>query len=328
MKQADLQDRFLTAIHKKANKKHALIDMVSEILCIEKESAYRRLTGRVSFSINEMGLVAKKLDISIDTLINGEINYLSFPFQLEKPLLSSLDALFQKTDEIFRRMKELTNEPAISGSICSSLPFALFIYSPVLSKLMFFKWGHYFVGGDEFNNYSRWELPQQFSELHQKFKDAYCFDTIYYVWDDSLIWSLLNEIVYLHKMRIINKEDKNEIKEAFKDMLTRLEQTLNGHYDSMLRINPEIFDFYVSPKSPGLTSSYYLSETQKHFSIFRTNFTYCLIKNDMESFNKLKNWIDSFRNISTLLSKSGRFERHIFIDTQLKLLDLILDKEY
>lgn len=328
MKSDALQDKFLMTVHKKIKKKNSLINMVSDILHIEKESAYRRLTGRVSFSINEMGLIAKELGISIDSLINGEISYLWLPFQLENPLLSSMDVVFSKTDETLRRMGDITNEYAISGNICSSLPFEFFLYSPILAKFMFFKWGHYFVGGDEFNNYGQWKAPQQIFELHEKLKNAHRFDSIYYVWDDSLIWSLLNEVVYLYKMRIISKDEKTEIKEALRDMLTRLEHSLNGDYDSMFGVSPDIFQFYVSPRSPGFTSNYYLSESQKHFSVFRTNFTYCLIDNDIDNFNRLRNWVDSFKNISSLLSKSGRFERRIFIDSQFKLLDLLLDKDY
>ena len=60
-------------------------------------------------------------------------------------------------------------------------------------------------------------------------------------------------------------------------------------------------------------------------AFFQTNYSHCMIDNDLESFNKLKAWIDSFRHISTVLSRSGRTERRIFFDTQLKLIDLILD---
>ena len=50
-----------------------------------------------------------------------------------------------------------------------------------------------------------------------------------------------------------------------------------------------------------------------------------MIENSEEDFAKVKEWINSFCDISTLLSKSGRFERRLFFNAQYKILDDILE---
>lgn len=325
MKSPNLHDEFLNALHYKIPRKSDLTNTVSDILHIEKDSAYRRLSGKVNFSIREVGAISERLDISLDNLMDSAGNYMWFPLALENPMLSSIDLLFYKTDETLRQISEITTKPAVSGNIYNSIPLEFYISSPVLTKFMFFKWGHYFVGTKEYNDFSRWELPPQLSDLQKKVWEAARFDSIYYIWDDAIIWAHLNEVAYLYKMRIITAAEKNQIREAVGEMLRRLEDMLNGNYDPAFCPNPHM-DFYVSSRSTGFTFNYYTSESQS-LCFFQTNFSHCIIEGGHESFNKLKTWIDSFKAVSTLLSKSGRVERRIFFDTQHKLVDLILGND-
>lgn len=326
MQTLDLHEQFLNALFDKFAKKSVLTNTISEILHIEKESAYRRLTGKVNFSVREMGIVAKQLGILLDTVAGRDRDHTIFSFQLENPLQSSMDVLFHMVDENLTRIEQTTKKPALSGNIYNSMPKEFYIFSPALTKLMFFKWGHYFVGGNEFNDYAHWDPPQQLYGLRQRVRDMYRFKNIYYIWDDAVIWTLLNEVANLHKMRVISKQDKDELKQAFKDMLTYLEQTLAGNYIERFGVDPDILEFYICSRSSGFTCNYYISEDQQEYAAFlKTNYSYCIIDNDLENFNKLKGWVDSFRNISTMLSRSGRTERRIFFDTQFKLIDLILD---
>lgn len=327
MKATDLHEQFLNALCDRFPKKSILTNMISDILRIEKESAYRRLTGKVNFSVRETGIIADKLGISLDTLSNGKTKQMWFPFQLESPLQSSMEVLFHMVGESLSRLGQITREPALNGNIYNSLPMEFYLYSPVLTKFMFFKWGHYFVGGDEFNDYTRWEIPQQLSELHKPVKDIMgSLKNIYYIWDDAVIWTHIHELADMYKMRVISKQEKNEIKEALKDLLAKLEQMLTGVYIDEFSTAPRILDFYVCSRSSGFTCNYYVSEESKeHRAFFQTNYSHCVIDNDFESFHKLKDWLDSFKHISTVLSRAGRIERRIFFDTQLKLIDLVLD---
>lgn len=69
VKRINLHDEFIAALHEKVPKRSELVIRISDLLCIEKESASRRLNGRVSFSIREMGILASELGISIDGLL-------------------------------------------------------------------------------------------------------------------------------------------------------------------------------------------------------------------------------------------------------------------
>lgn len=319
----DLHEEFLKILHSKTSKKD-IVNQVADMLIIEKDAAYRRLSGKVNFTVREIGIISKKLDFSLDRLIYSEDNQIWLPFTLAHPMLmKSMEFLFNEINLSIQRIGDIVKEPAETGNIYSStLPLEFYLHSPVLTKFMFFKWGHYFIGTEEFNDYSGWEIPEKINGLLEKVKSICRFDKAYYILDGSAIYTLTKELSSFHKMHVITDKDKNEIKEALKNMLTELEQTLHGTHIPTISISPDS-DFYVSPINLGFTSSYFTSENG-HFINFITNFSYCLLNDSPESFLPLKSWIDSFRSISTLLSRSGRVERRLFFEEQYKALDYML----
>lgn len=81
----DLHDDFIDELYRKIPKRVDLINLLSDILRLEKESIYRRLARKVNFSIREMGILAKELNISIDRLLYKEEEHQWLPVVLEYP---------------------------------------------------------------------------------------------------------------------------------------------------------------------------------------------------------------------------------------------------
>ncbi len=322
MKTADLHEEFLNILFDKIPKKN-IVNSISDMLKLEKDAAYRRLCGKVNFSVREMGIIADKMGISLDQLIHKGNEMVWMPFSLRHPVkMGTMDIVFDMIDSCFERMARSDSQTGEMGNIYTTLPMEYYLYSPVLTKFMFFKWGHYFVGTDEFNDYANWTPPSKLNGLLERLKAVYNFDKTYYIIDDSLISSLAKEICYFHRMHIITAGEMEEIKDALKDMLTKLEQCLSGLYIPTVGIAREAA-FYVCPMPLGFTSNYFLSENIQCI-IFQTNFNFCMIEDNRENFFKLKEWVDSFRGISTMLSRSGRIERRLFFKSQHEVLDYIL----
>lgn len=325
MNKKNLHDIFVEELYKRGSKKSDLINQISDILKLEKESIYRRMAGKVNFSVCEMGILAKAMNISLDSLLYNEYNNLQWlPFILESPLkLHSMDSLCDMIDFTLKRIENINrDEPGETGYIYNSLPLELFMYSPLMMKFMFFKWGNYFIKSEEFNHFSEWQLPYRLSTIIEKHEEAYNFKEAFYIWDNSLIWTLTKEIDNFHRMHIITTQEKDDIKNELKDILSVLEKTLNGTCVPKVPLASESA-FYVSSINLGFTSSYYISGV-KHFATLQTNFSFSVIENSKESFEKIKEWIKSFCNISTLLSKSGRIERRLFFDTQYNIINNVL----
>jgi hypothetical protein len=188
---------------------------------------------------------------------------------------------------------------------------------------MFFRWGYYFVGSEEFNKFSTWQPPEKLNDLCQKLITTYAFEKGFYIWDEALVWNLCCEIARFHRLRIISNEEKTEIARALKGLLLQIERTLNGTYVPKLMANLNEVSFYVSSMQLGFNAVYCFSE-KTSYAVFHTNFSFSIIENDPGLFGPMRQWIDSFKNVSTLFSGSGRMERRMFFDIQYKTIEYLL----
>lgn len=323
MKKKDLHDEFLQTLQQKFDKRSQLINKVSDILSIEKESAYRRISGRVYFTVREMGLITQALNISVDNLLNDDNAYQWIPFSLNSPLKynQTIDDLYNEIDSRIERIVGMSGESSESGGVYNSIPIEFYIHHPLLTKFLFFKWGHYFVGTEEFDNFSEWELPSKFHTLREKVLRVR-FSRLFYIWDSSITWTLVNEIRNFYKMRVISTEEKNALKEELKEQLNQLELYMKGGFIPNEYSYLEV-KLYVSTVHIGFSSIYYTSE-EKNMVLFQTNFSGALIDDNHESLVRMKEWIKSIRNVSTLISHSGNIERRLFFQEQHRIIDHFL----
>lgn len=322
----DLHEVFIKELRRKIPKRE-LTNRVSDILDIEKDAAYRRVSGKVNFTAREIGIISDHLNISLDQLILHDEDRITWlPLVLKSPLKTdSLDWLLDTIERNLDMLEDLfqnETEPACMGCICYSFPIELSFYSPILLKFILFKWGHNFVGTEEFNDYGAWRIPDRIENIYRRMKSIYHFEKIYYIWDSSMIRTLVDEVKSLHTMGILTTPEKNEIRDALKEMMQKSEKTLNGTYIPVF--GPEIeVDFYVTTQYVGFTA-YYCMRGDSHFATFQTNFNFCTFDNNPQAFGKLKDWIDSFKMLSTKLSGSGRVERRLFFDAQHRTIDRVL----
>ena len=323
MKKRDMHDEFIDELYKKVPKRADLINLISDILKLEKESIYRRLAGKVNFTVREVGILAKALQISLDNIIYRDREVQWIPIVLESPnMLDSMDGLCARIDMNLKKIEKITSdERCKAGAVHNSLPLEFYATSPLMLKFMFFKWGNYFVKSEEFTKFSDWELPAELSTIEERCRQIYKFQDIFYIWDSSLVTTLVREIENFYWMNAITGEEKEAIKNELKTILIKIEQTLNGTYDPIL---PDVskMTFYVSSISVGFMSGY-IASPEQYFATFHTNFSFSVIEAE-EGFIRIKEWIKSLRDISTLLSKSGKIERRQFFETQHKIIDQTL----
>ena len=324
MKKRNLHDVFIEVLYRKEAKKVNLINQISDNLKLEKESVYRRMSGKVNFSVREIGILARAFNISLDSLLYKEVELQWLPFVFESPSkLQSMDSLYDMIEFNLKQTEEINrHEPGEAGNVYNILPPEFYIHHPLITKFMFFKWGNYFVQSEEFSNFSQWRVPYRLNQIIEKYNDVYKFRKVFYIWDHSLIWTLTKEIYNFYRMHIITTQEKDDIKSELKEILSKIEKSLNGTYIPFMPTPPEIA-FYVSSMNMGFTSCYYVSG-DKHLALFQTNFSFSMIDNSVESFEKIKEWIQSLCKISTLLSGCGRIERRLFFEKQYAIIDDIL----
>lgn len=315
----DLQQEFKDALTFKVPKRADLVKKLGSILNIELESVSRRLSGRVQFSINEMAKIANELNISIDTLLTKNNGYTWIPIMLESPMKQeSMNALIKKMSSLISEIPKIISYPCDFECIFDSLPFELTIKYRYLLKFMYFKWGHYFVGNDEFINYDSWEIPPKLLELESKYNVlADNISSSTYIWNHSLVWKLVREVEYFRKMGAISPEAKGLILEDIYELLRDLEE-INKY--GMEGENGNKKSFYICHATLGVNCWSYISD-RGSVAYSTTSFSHTSLLTSQESCLAMREWIHSLKKLSTLISGTGNIIRRVFFEEQYNIVD-------
>lgn len=312
-------ENFIKSLENRIPNKHELISVVSDTLRIERDSASRRLNSKVQFTVRELGLLASKLRISVDGLINeADDNIINIPLRLNKPRsLTSMGALANNIELFGQLYEDIGDNPIETGYIFDSIPMEFYMPYTHLEKFMYYMWMHYSVKAEEIRSFGSWELPERIFESTRNLKKHYpLYDSIFYVWDNSVIWNLANDLMYFYNIRLLTAAEVQLVRQDIYDMLSDLEEAAQGIKKDYMPSDK--VDIYVSSIHFGITLKYNISPTV-HWAYFKTFFTEAVFSDD-ESVRKMHEWMISMRNVSTLVSGSGEKERRGFFDTQRRII--------
>jgi len=308
----DLLENFINSLYEKINKRSELVLFISDVLSIERESANRRLNGKVQFTIQEMGKLCKKLGISLDYLMNDRNPNVLPSLTTKIPMTGHLDDLIVGMELETRKLETICLESVELGVAFSSIPLEFFLLYPTLEKLMFYKWGYFHVGSSEYDDYSLWEIPERLKKINRhlmrinsKIKNRT------YIWNPATVWSLAKEIKYFKSAHAINNKDIDYIKADLHKMLDNIESKAK----MCTTQSDKKTEIYISIINHGINLCYF--KTENNFYIASDGYFVSLDYYDSHaSFSNLQEWITSMKKVSTLISGSGAMERRLFFEEQ------------
>jgi len=321
MNNTDLNERFLSALKDKFNKQSKLITVIEDVLKIEKESAYRRVKGLVQFSIRDMGLLAKHLNISLDNLLHDDQTNVVRLHLLSPRIEESLENRAPKIGEYLEKIKTIAPYPdSEMGVIYTQLPTEFCIPYPSLFKFTHYKWGLYYVGPEDCRDFSNWRVPSEIVKQYGSLINTYSkIKKILYIWDKSIILNLVSDIKFFASAGIISNENVLQIKEDMHAMLNDLERLVAA---GGTKNNPDGIEFYISHFSIGITYIYLWSRESKA-SFITTVPILSTINENKTTCENVRNWIRSLKKVSTLISGTGDKERILFFKEQRQAVDSI-----
>lgn len=315
----DINKKFVEALESKIPKKTDLADFISETLFIEKETAYRRLRGEVQFSLHEAIVLSSRLRISIEEIMVKE--------NLKGGGRNSMQLPINQTDiELYKLyisstvdfLKKLTGDPYSEyGLTLTHLTFSLVYQFNYLIRFNMLK--HAYYAGDP-NHRKTFDQVHETESLRKKRKTLYALyaqiKRTFYIWDSRIIPSLISDILYFKKLRLISAEEVELLKEELHLFLQKLEQlTTDGYNGSHNR-----FELYISETAIEHTYAYLYSEN--YFVSMSTAFiNYELVSFDKSTFENVSKWVRSLMRSSILISGSAEKEKINFFQQQHTIVD-------
>jgi len=290
-----------------------------DILYIGKEAIYRRLRGEVPFTLTEAAVISRKLGISLDKMIGVsfrdnavfDMNIVSS----EKPF-EAYYSILEKQVDLFRSVKE--DETSEIGTSSNIIPQTLSLKYNMLSKFRLFKW-MYQNENIKCKHFEEMEIPQKMVEKQKEYSDLVShIHSVDYIWDNMIFSHLVNDIQYFCSIHLITDEDKDMLKEELFLLIDEMEE-LSARGKSKAGNDVKI---YISNINFEATYSY-LDTSSTQLSLIRIYSINSITTQDQEMFRGLKEWIQSLKKFSTLISESGEMQRIQFFKQQREIVSIL-----
>lgn len=315
----ELNTGLVNAVKEKLPSKDNLANALMDILYIGKEAIYRRLRGEVPFTLAEAAVISRKLGISLDKMIGVsfrdnavfDMNIVSS----EKPF-EAYCSILEKQVDLFRSVKE--DETSEIGTSSNIIPQTLSLKYNMLSKFRLFKW-MYQNENIKCKHFEEMEIPQKMVEKQKEYSDLVShIHSVDYIWDNMIFSHLVNDIQYFCSIHLITDEDKDLLKEELFLLIDEMEE-LSARGKSKAGNDVKI---YISNINFEATYSY-LDTSSTQLSLIRIYSINSITTQDQEMFRGLKEWIQSLKKFSTLISESGEMQRIQFFKQQREIVSIL-----
>ena len=315
----ELNTGLVNAVKEKLPSKDNLANALMDILYIGKEAIYRRLRGEVPFTLTEAAVISRKLGISLDKMIGVsfrdnavfDMNIVSS----EKPF-EAYYSILEKQVDLFRSVKE--DETSEIGTSSNIIPQTLSLKYNMLSKFRLFKW-MYQNENIKCKHFEEMEIPQKMVEKQKEYSDLVShIHSVDYIWDNMIFSHLVNDIQYFCCIHLITDEDKDMLKEELFLLIDEMEE-LSARGKSKAGNDVKI---YISNINFEATYSY-LDTSSTQLSLIRIYSINSITTQDQEMFRGLKEWIQSLKKFSTLISESGEMQRIQFFKQQREIVSIL-----
>ena len=315
------RNNLITIIREKTPDDINLTTYLSDLLNIGKESAYRRIRGEINFTFEEVATLSLNLGFSVDNIIGlkKDENALFNIHMLKN--LGYLDIYVNKMLEYGRMFREMSSQGNSKARIlANTLPYFFHISYKSLSKFRIYKWlyqNQKIKSNDKFTDFI---LPDKVLEAHRKFySDIQNVPNVTVIMDDNIIWSTAKDIEYFFKRGLLSKEDILSLKKELLDLVDEIEQmAANGKCKAGNKI-----ELYVSLVD--MEASYlHVESGENQFSQVRIFSISAIDSFDIELCKIQKEWIESQKRYSVLISESGEIQRFEYLNKQREYIDRFL----
>lgn len=286
---------------------------LSNVLKVERESAYRRLRGDVIFTFDEIALISSQLGFSIDNIV-GSINSKQTLFDLhwlkQSDYINGYAERIMQFSNVFQKLT--TSENAKAKIAHNSMPHLFTFSKKILAKFRFFKWVYQtqklpfgYLFKDVIFPQSISDAQDHYVEMVRRIPDF----TI--IFDENVFTSLIKDILFFRKQKLIFEEEQQQMKCELHEIVDLLEDVMaEGRLPNGGKV-----EIYLSATDIETTYMYYECDC-KEISVFRVYSISALDSYDKNVCIVQKEWIESLKRFSTLISQSAELTRFEYLNTQ------------
>jgi len=313
---------FVKVIKQSMPEDQQLASFLIDILPIGREAVYRRIRGEIPFTMPEMAIVASRLSLSIDNLIDTK-NINKIPFDLDLindsfPLNGFIEILERQKSHLasLQEGKKVSLKAAFN-----SIPYSFLLEYGMIAKFQLYKYIYQISPSPNIGTLSDYKISKKIKKMQSEWLKAMKkLDSFQYILDKRLFIYVAEDIAQFCRMKLISAEEKKFLKNEILMFLSDLEEMTVTGISKMTGKQIEIFLSHIHFDTSYI---YYESEDMEiaHFRLFTIN---GIRSNNNKICEKQKRLLESLLLNSTRISLSNALFRKQFFRDQQKEINKIL----
>lgn len=291
-----------------------IVIFLMDLLGLERESVYRRIKGDIPFSFAEVVKIASELDLSIDNIIQLQKQHDRIIFDLILGQVENSESFYYEKIQRFIQFYIDVHKSSIAKSIFSAnyIPYSFSLYCKEFTKFSYYKWAHRIQIIKPNFKMADIVTPQKILDLQEAwFKEDSHTVNATYILDQNIFLSALKDIDYFYKRQLINDNELAQIQAELLDLIDGMILLANT---GLSRTGAEVY-MYLSPLDVNSNYSYfeYDNYVSCHTLIYDTD---VLHSYDALTCLAQKEWLETLKRYSTLITHCGETERFTFFSKQ------------
>lgn len=295
------------------------VDYLSEILDISKDSAYRRLKGKMSFHFEELVILSEELGFSLDEFVAMKAGNRKVVIDLnidKDPERGFLEKMRMYKKDADNRLLDKSSSSMLA---LNYIPAELCVHHEKLFKFSYYIWLNWKSRSFQKLKYSELEISPELERLRKDIDiSTRLIENNTFILDPNVFLSTLNMVHYFYDMGLINGEEKKDIKEEFQSILDSIEKKMRTE---ALDIEVKTF-FYISILNLDVNSGYYVwnGNIASSFSLYFFN---RIVISKPEICEAHKEWFLALKQNSILISGSNEAAQAAYLKKQRDYINLL-----
>jgi hypothetical protein len=322
----DIQIQFLNRINDLVPKETSLVVVLSDLLEISNDSAYRRMRGETMLTIEEIVTLCDHFNISFDAFSRKETGLVTFRYKLIEPQKENLLEYMKSILSDMQTIANCKNSNIIYA--CSDIPVFYHYDYPETAAFKLFYWMKSIMNIPELEKakYDASVIDPELYEVAKNIITLYKQIPSIEIWTDLTIHSTIKQIEYYWEAGVFeNVEDAVNICDGLHkliaDIQDKAEKTVkydDGKVpDGKAEKNYELYHSDIQ-----IINNSVLVNLDQTKAVYLSHFSFYTMSTMNDTYNeKTAAWLNSLIKRSVLISGVAEKQRYQFFKRMFQLID-------
>ena len=304
--QAHIQPLFLEHVRSLLPERVSFPDEIAEILKISRDSAYRRIRGETILSLDEVHVICKHYNITLDSVLATTPDTVSFH---HRAIDDNTFTLLHWLGSIQKNLEMIAQFPQRELIYCAKdIPMFHYFHFPELAAFKLYFWMK------EYHRYPQYQtgmfnytiVPQEMITIGKRITEIYSNVPSIEIWSDEIANITVRQIDYSLESGFIDDAQARTLYARFLDLLELLKRYASG---GSKKGNEQNYTLYKNEILIADTTLLFKMGDKR--VTFITYNTMNILTTSEENFcNQMEGYLNNVMNKSVLISGTGERERN------------------